>query len=273
MYAIPSYGRSHLISDLTLKMLLANKVPEQQIKVFVSTPIELLAYTKSIRSRGIDVDVVMAKSRNIIEKFNFIHNYFMPGTGVVFVEDDISALRIKTGENQLSEFIKLPELATASFTACTAANTALWGISSNANPFYMKEGTSVGFKFVVANLFGFISTKEKFLQISHECKSDYERTLLYYVKYGSIVRNDGICAITKNYKTPGGLQEMGTARKELEEKACRALVKRFPHLIEINEKKSKTSMYMELKMKTRKKNDGVDLMAMQKLMDTECKLE
>lgn len=267
IYAIPSYQRAHLIYDLSLKMLLANKIPENQIKVFVSSPQELLAYTKSIRSRGVDVDIILAKSTNVVEKFNFVHNYFTPGTRVVFVEDDISALRIKTGENTLSEYLRLAELAEASFQVCEKEGTCLWGISSNANPFYMKDGMSVGFKFVVANLFGFIATKEKFLEVSNICKSDYERTLLYYVKYGSIVRNDGICAITKNYKTAGGLQEMGGARKDLEEKACRALVKRFPHLIEINEKKSKISMYMELKLKTRKKADGMDLMAMQKIMD------
>lgn len=264
-FAIPSYKRSELIRGLTLKMLEENKVDLRDVDVFVSSKQEAAAYANVLGPANL---VYVKPLKGIVEKFNFIHNYYPVGEHVVFVEDDIAELKIKTSENRLEKFVHLKSMAEIAFIDCRDKGTALWGISSNANPFYMKAGTSVGFKFVVANLFGFISTRDKFLQISQECKSDYERTLLYFTKYRAVVRRDDVCAITKNYKTKGGLQEIGEERARLEALACDRLVERFPHLVSHNEKKNKTSMYRELKMTTiRTVNRSEDLITKQRLID------
>lgn len=263
VYAIPSYRREGLIQTHTLKMLHENGVATKDIFIFVSDIGEYKRYRSALGER---FDLINTDSRNIVQKFNSVHNYFPEGTRVVFIEDDISELKRKIGENKLGPFDSLESMAEYSFEKCAEVKTNLWGISSNANPFYMDDRVAVGFKFVVANLFGFISTKDKFLEVSQICKSDYERTLLYYVKYGCIVRNDGVCAITKNYKNEGGLQTLSD-RGQKEKESCEALVKRFPHLVEINEKKSKISKYMELKLKLAKKKQMTDLFALQRIMD------
>lgn len=262
-YAIPSFRRSEIIGTHTLKMLTEQGVPDSHILIFLSDDEDMAAYKSKLKG---SYALINTGAKNIVEKFNAIHRYFEPGSGVVFVEDDISELKEKTGENKLGLFKGLQAMAHQSFSRCLAEGTKLWGISSNANPFYMKPGLSHGFKFIVANLFGFISTRDRFLEISQICKSDYERTLLYYVKFGRVLRNDGLCAITKNYKTPGGLQGL-TDRAERERISCENIVRRFPHLIEINKKKSEISMYMELKLKTVRGPEQRDLMAMQKILD------
>ena len=262
-YAIPSHRRADTIGEKTIKMLLDNGVDPDDIQVFISPDDD---YEK-VRSF---CEVQVTPAKNVVEKFNYIHNYYPEHTPVVFVEDDIELLKAKgDGKNELLPFNDLPKLAEQMFELAYEERTKLWGISSNANPFYMKKSYSVGFKFVVANLFGFYSTRDPFLAISQQMKSDYERTLLYFVKYGSVCRHDGICAITKNYRNPGGLQEIKSSRARLEDEACRNLVRRFPHLIEINEKKSKTSMYRELKLKTQRRRGLYDWMAIQKQIDKE----
>lgn len=266
IYAIPSFRRANLIGTHSLAMLRENGIQDRDIAILVSGYDELADYGAALK--GFKGQLIPKQAPNLVTKFNAVHDHYEPGTRVVFVEDDITGLKVKTGENALSPFKDLRHLAEDSFDECISNRTKLWGISSNANPFYMKDGRSIGFKFVVANIFGFISTRDPFLRISQVCKSDYERTMLYYTRFGSIVRNDGVCAITKNYRTPGGLQDLED-RKGAEEVSCRNLVKRFPHLVEINEKKSKISKYMELKLKRQKIAGLVDLMALQRMIDRE----
>jgi hypothetical protein len=249
-----------MIQEKTLAMLANNGVKKSEIDIFLSDDLDRHDYADLKGYNLVDSGHIT----NIVDKFNAIHNYYEPGTQVVFVEDDIDRLAFVSGYNKLKEFRELPKLAQACFEQCEIAKTKLWGISSNANPFYMKLQMAVGFKFVVANLFGFVATSDQFLQVSQVCKNDYERTMLYFIKYGSVVRYDGVCAITKNYVNSGGLQSLAR-RADLERKSCEALVKRFPHLVEINEKKSAISQYMELKLK--KAQAGSDYMAYQRILD------
>lgn len=266
-FAIPSHRRSDTITGKTLWMLESQWVEKRDITIFLSDHTDMVYYN-AIQSRG--YSCVNTNTKNVVDKFNAIHRFYPVGSRVVFVEDDIESLKQKgDGKNELLDFTALKPTAMQLFDFCETKGTALWGISSNANPFYMKkDGLSYGFKFIVANLFGFISTSDKFLEISQQMKSDYERTLLYFVRYGGVFRADGICAITKNYKNVGGLQDLAQ-RGELEALACKNLVRRFPHLVQINEKKSLISKYMELKLKTQRKNVITDWMAIQKQIDKE----
>lgn len=267
-YAIPSYRRRALIETHTLALLLRNNVPMRNVSVFVSDEQDANEYRGLEEKYGLSV-IYKEPLPDIVAKFNFIHDWYRPGTRVVFVEDDIESLAMKTGPNELKPFTGLEELALGMFELCEFKRTKLWGISSNANPFYMKDGSSVGFKFIVANLFGFISTRDPFLRISHHCKSDYERTMLYFARYSCVARADFVCAITKNYKYAGGLQEEKELRYERELAACRYLVRRFPHLCDHNVKKSTTSMYPELRLKTIRNPGLTDWMTMQRSIDKE----
>jgi hypothetical protein len=251
---------------MTLKTLSENGIPPESVDVFLSSQEEVSSY------RHINTNLIYSRDLNgVVEKFNFIHNYYPPGTRVVVLEDDITELK-SLSNGKLVKFTALPKLADECFAECDRNKTKLWGVSSNANPFYMKDGISVGLKFIVANVFGFISTNDPFLEVSLEGKSDYERTCLYYTVFKNLVRADGICAITKNYKTPGGMQEDQDRRAEIESKACESLVKRFPHLVSHNIKKSSTSMYQEVRIKQSHKSlFGCDLLALQRNIDASLK--
>lgn len=252
--AIPSHRRRESLEQKTLKMLSENSVKNHQVYIFVSDERDFKNY-ESLSSKGYNV-VYDLDLGDIVKKLNYIHRYFPIGDKVILVEDDIEGLAIKSGKNSLDKFTGLKELSEKMFTNCEVVGTKIWGVSSNANPFYMKNDISDGLIFIVANIFGFISTKDPFLRVSHVCKSDYERTLLYFVKFGRVLRSNFVCAITKNYKNSGGLQEIKSNRARLERLACISLVKRFPHLVQINEKKSEKSMYMELKLRPLKNKKG-----------------
>lgn len=238
------------------------------VYIFVDE-IDFPQYEDLKKKLGVVVVNCKGLTPTVVEKFNYIHQYFPPGEHVVFVEDDIDELAIKTGENKLEKFTQLRMMSISMFKECEKNSTKLWGISSNANPFYMANKVSFGFKFIVANLFGFVSTKDPFLRISQQMKSDYERTMLYFAKFGGVCRVDSVCAITKNYRNAGGLQEIKDQRAYLEKQACEHLVKRFPHLVEINKQKSETSMYMELRLKRIPKGTISDWMYIQQHIDKE----
>lgn len=267
--AIPSYKRPQLIQELTLNCLAGGGIPDSSVDVFVSSQEEADVYRAALAGREITV-VYETPLNDLREKFNFIHLFYAPGTNVVVFEDDIKNLSYKAGENKLEPFTDFANTFAKAFKLCSQNNTKLWGISPYSNAFYMKPGASFGLKFIVANVFGFVSTNDPELLLRVSCKSDYERTLLNWAKFGALVRLDGLCAITKNYDNAGGLthdvDEDG--RKQQELASCRYLTKRFGHLISLNE--NKESRYPELKIRTIRKDDqGKDWRAIQQEMDRE----
>lgn len=237
--AIPTHKRSHLIESLTLNMLLDNRVHFGLIDLFVSSEEEAKSYGKT------KVNVVYQKPLNsLTEKFNFIHSYYPVGTNVVVIEDDISAVKSLAGHNKLETTTNLQEEFIRAFLQCQASGSKLWGISSNSNPFFMNAAPSVGYKFICANVYGFIMDNPPVL-CECETKTDYERTILYYKRYGGVVRLDYLCPITKNYKTEGGIGADG--RKEAEERSVALLASKYPEYCKRNEKKE--SMYPEITLR------------------------
>lgn len=264
--AIPSYRRRQLLIEKTLAYLQRTDVDMAKVHVFVSDVEDRIDYNAHLAELGVQV-VYPRESKNIVEKFNLIHDHFPAGTKVLVMEDDIDTLIRKTGKNSVAPFLELTKLMKAGFDHCAANGTALWGVAPHANPFYMKAEISSSFKFVVANAYGFISTGNAVLRITQHAKSDYERSILYFLEYGAIVRINHVGVVTKNYKNPGGLQHADYHHNRLghEQMACTYLTARYPHLVVRNE--GKPSMYPELKLRTIASGEGQDWKALQRLHD------
>lgn len=249
-FAIPTYKRPELIKQLTLSYLQKCSIPINQIDVFVSNHNESAVYIKS-GIAGLCDDIINTCTTNVRDKFNYIHSYYPSGTHVVVIEDDIECIKRLVGYNKLTEVTdELFFLCENAFALCVQSNTKLWGISSNSNPFFLKQTCGPCFKLIVANMYGFIAENPAILVTQHT-KTDYERTILYTRKYGSVVRLDYLCPVTKNYKNPGGMQTLNdTERSKMEIDAVRYLAMMYPELCKANtEKKSK---YAELVLITKR---------------------
>lgn len=240
--AIPTHRRADLFEQKTLAQLRASNVSLGQVMLFLSDDEDAEAYWRF----GLPMCVTGAAS--LTEKFNTIHNAYLPGSQVVVMEDDIELVEAVTpGKNGVRPLADLVGLIEAGFASLDGRG--IWGIAPHSNAFYMTGKVSRTLKLVVAHCFGFVATRNPALQVTQPSKTDYERTLRYFVEYGETVRLDWVGVKTKSYTQPGGLQSELTrdARTLAEQTACDYLVAHWPHLIEHN--RSKQSLFAELKFK------------------------
>lgn len=245
--AIPSHNRAGLIGNLTLAYLKRCGIEQGQIDIFVSSTDQVVEYGYA----GVLANAIIpARTDNVRDKFNFIHNYYPAGTEVIVIEDDIDSIQRLAGYNKLEEINNLTVHAAIAFDLCAKNNTKLWGISSNNNPFFLKEQAGFCFKMVVANMYGFIAEQPPILVTQHT-KTDYERTILYTLKYGGVVRLDYLCPMTRNYKNPGGMQDLSDAKRaDMEVQASNYLAQTYPTLCKLNTGKS--SKFAEVSLVTKK---------------------
>lgn len=251
--AIPSHNRANLIWATTLAYLQKCGIHCSLIDIFVSSQDQLFEYSNALPNYSWHA-IINANTDNVRDKFNYIHSYYEPGTEVVVIEDDIECINILAGEklNKTEPTFDFIEHASRGFELCRRHNTFLWGINSNSNHFFMKAQGVFCFKLCVANMYGFIAEKSPIL-ITQYTKTDYERTILYTQKYGGVIRLDYLCPITKNYKNPGGMQELSDdTRAEQERQASEYLANAYPDLCRLNT--SKKSKYSEISLITKKPN-------------------
>jgi hypothetical protein len=210
------------------------------VDVFISDENDLAAYSH------IKCNKIITGSHNVVEKFNYIHYHYPVGEKVVVIEDDIEELVFGYGENVKTRFTDLHTLIEKAFSHIPFGG--IWGVVPHHNAFFMKNRVTDDFKLVVAHLFGFVSTQDKRLAVTQIGKSDYERTILYYIMYGRTVRMDMVGVKTNSYNAQGGMQsdmnEMARFVKERE--SVNYLTEKYPHLCKKNSKKSQTSKFDEL---------------------------
>lgn len=235
--AIPTHHRSDSILNNSVNFALNEiKAKPESIYIFVSDAGQIPAYKKALKSLG--VQIVNAETKNVRDKFNFIHSYFQDRREVLVIEDDVKGF---VGLDQESA----KSVVESGFKIMREQKKSLWGVYPSSNKFYMKKMVRSGFNYIVANIYGFVADGDSRLLVQEHSKTDYERSILYYVHKGGSVRLDYVAAKTNNYTNKGGMQLLKD-RASLESKACINLIRRFPQFVGI--KKGTKSIYMEIKL-------------------------
>jgi len=234
--AIPSHHRSDTIGKQSLSFALAElKTPASDVYVFVSDADQMPGYQNAIGKTG--VNIINANTTNVRDKFNFIHSYFTGGEDVLVIEDDVK------GFVTISD--KSPkDIVAEGFTQMHKHNKCLWGVYPSSNKFFMKKIIRNGFSFIVANIYGFKADGDARTLIKEHSKTDYERSILFFIYKQGSVRLDYVAANTNNYTNKGGMQLLNN-RASLEKTACENLMRRFPKLVAV--KKNTKSKYAEIK--------------------------
>lgn len=266
--AIPSYKRSALIKKRTLAYLSSCGVDSNCVYIFVSNQQEEEEYAY-LKKDGYKV-VYHKELNNLKEKHNFILDYFQSGERLVVMEDDIKML-MRKNEKKVVQFFDFNSLCEIAWQECDKVGAKLWGLYPMANGMFMKESVSTDLKCITGYVFGIEITKDPFLKCNTENKHDYERSILHYIKHGSIVRINYVAQLSDSFTTAGGLQAQHNTieRCDNEIKGNNYLLKRFPHLIRAHHRVNKVfSRPTELIMKfSISKQGNLDLLAYQKIHD------
>jgi hypothetical protein len=198
--AIPTHRRFELFQNNILSYLDKCGVARDRLYLIMSDKEDADKY------KAIDgVNVIFEKPlKDLKEKHNFIVDYFNHGEEIVCMEDDVECLTKLSKTKRADPFYKFDDMCKIGFKECRKHRTKLWGISPTCNDFYMSNRVGACFKFIASYCFGMINDRNTKATISH--KHDYERTILNFIKFGSVIRLDMIGQKSHSFKNKGGLQ-------------------------------------------------------------------
>ena len=230
--AIPTHRRSDTINKLTLSLL--TEFDKKDIHLFISDEADMSKYMEVCP----DYNLVLCGTDNATDKFNYIQNYFDVGVFVIVIEDDIKQIQSLMTKN-------LQKLFSFIVNYCNNKKINSFGVYPSSNKFFMSKTIDIGATYIVANLFGFRSTKDHRVLCQLKTKTDYERSVKYYKYMGNIARFNFISCLTNNYKNQGGMQDIAD-RASLERQASLMLCKLYPDIFSINA--NRKSQYTEIQM-------------------------
>ncbi len=165
---IPSYNRSKLIKEKTLKWLLNNKLNDNN-NVYIFTP-QIEEYKNSIKNINniyfVKCEIGLNNARNDIMK------YFDLGTKLLILDDDIDTIINLNHKDNLikSEIIK-------TFEIMEKQNIKLGSINPTSNIYFSDKQIKTGYYFCIG-AFYFLINDKYYLDIEDELE-DYSRSIIY----------------------------------------------------------------------------------------------
>jgi hypothetical protein len=232
------------------------KIPSERITVFVADAEQEKLYRETLKPGTYGKLVVGVPGMGAIR--NFITKFYSVGTKIVNIDDDIKGF-LEYDETRPRKEKPLGSLLTMihrGFQECQKAGARLWGVYPVANGFFMKPKVSTNLRYIIGSVWGCINPGIKVVNITLDDKEDYQRSILYYIADGAVVRLNMVAPVSSYYKEPGGMQEERT--KERVESSARWLVKTYPEYATLNPNKKSGYMEVKLKDKTDKTVNGQD---------------
>lgn len=211
--AIPSYNRSKTIASKTLAFLASVSYPADRISIFVANEEEALLYYRAVPRALYGKLIVGVKG--IMEQRNFITEYYPEDSIYIGMDDDIKKI------DCLLEFRVLIENAVK---LLDTRKGGLWGVFPNDDKRRYADETTTHLTFIIGSFF--VCRNHKYIRCSYGEKEDYERSILYFKKYGEVYRYRGAGVVTTYQKGEGGLQEEGRVARM--EQGVQNLLKLYP---------------------------------------------
>jgi hypothetical protein len=242
--AIPSYQRVEIFKTKTLSYLKKTNIDLNNVYLFVANDKEKIAYSV------LGIKNIVVGIEGICKQRNFIRNYFQEGECIFSLDDDIKGIYKATSVKNLELVTDLHNLIVKGFELCKKVNTKLWGVSAVKNGLFMYgKKISTDLRYIVGACFGQIIDHDKRLNQTIDDKGDYERSILYFIKYGSVIRFNDVAIETYYYKTQGGMQI--TRTKERVKASGLYLLNKYPEYCIVNNNK-KNKEFFEIKLKYKK---------------------
>jgi hypothetical protein len=233
--AIPSYKRSAICNAKTLKTLNGLGVSKEKINVFVVEE-ELDEYKSQLNPYFYNEIIVGEKG--LVQQREFIEHYYAEGTNLIMIDDDLMDLDLS-----LTEYKSADDFFCDAFSECLKQSSFIWGIYPVYNKFFREKRFTLTNKlnYIVGCLYGIIVRRlpELKLELTVEgSKEDVERSILYWLKDGKVLRYNKIAAKTKYYGTDGG--GLGKLKDRIETMMCEAIKinKKYPDITRIKIRKN-----------------------------------
>jgi len=234
--AIPSYDRPEILKEKTLKMVLIRNIKPEKIFIFVANDKEKEIYEKSLDNNTYKKIIVGEKG--ISYQRNFIINYFKEGEHIVFIDDDITNIKIKKNK-KIIDLIDLNSFFINSFNKLLKENKYLWATKNMYNPFYqnlMKEETEIGLAPFSGDLMGIINRKEMKIKYTLDKgeAEQYELLFMYNKRDGGILRFNNVMVISRKLTKGGKVSERGGVENRKKDilPNLKNLEKHYPEFIE-----------------------------------------
>ena len=239
--AIRSYRRADTIKNKTLRILKDDKIPKDNIYIFVGSD-EIDTYKKSV---GPGYHILDGGSEGTNACNKKIINYFPKNQYIIQTDDDINfILKLKQmgGTSKSSkkrkiingriepmglESYSLKKIIKEGKQLMDEYKYNLWGMYPVPNYYFMKGDTTTNLKFCIGRVFGFNNTKD--VICGDDCRDDYERSILYYDRDGGIIRFNKYVCDADTYIGKGGLAESRTIDKM--QKSCDYLLNKYPQYV------------------------------------------
>jgi len=229
--AIPTFGRSEIITQKTLETLRNGGVPPRCIYIFVANRDEYQEYKNAVSNTLYGKIVVGVKG--ITEQRKYIVKYFAEGTRVFSIDDDVEKfLRLSRDGQKLIDFKQgeLDKFIQKAFASIEANNLYIWGIYPMRYAYYMKHNVTMDLRLILGTAYGFICRHDRDLIPTVSEKEDYETTIMYYLKDGGVMRFNDICLKTI-YHSPGGLGKLTEERLLSNKISAEKIQQKYPDLV------------------------------------------
>jgi len=251
---IPSYKRPEGCRDKTLAVLHHYKIPKDQIFVVVADKEQQAAYEAVLDPKT--YGKILVGVPGLAQVRNWIFDHFPKGAPLVCCDDDIRSFIEYTPSTKRHEqpLRSLKEIIKRGFSECKKADCRFWGVYPSANGFFMKPSVSTDLKFIIGSFWGCFNPGSE-VKLDRSEKEDYERTIKFFIKDGSVVRLNFVSPKTAYYKEPGGMQTRN--RLKHQHVAVKALLKKYPQFVKSNP--TRKSGFPEIRLAdrriTKKKRD------------------
>jgi hypothetical protein len=237
---IPSYKRSQICNEKTLKTLKKMNIPSSKIYVYLANKEEEDEYEKILDKKFYNKLVVGIKG--LVPQRQFIMEQWPEGKHIVFFDDDVASIDLSMSKifkgKSLDFFFKY------AFKECKKMKSFMWGVYPVFNPFFRKarDEMSTCLNYIVGAFYGIINRPNlKSIQLTltkeNGQKEDVERTIKYFIEDGIVLRFNKIGFETKYYGKSGGLGTFEARLKPMLE-ASKLLKKTYPEYGEISTKKN-----------------------------------
>ena len=223
---IPTYNRYASISSKTLAYLKSAGFPSDKITLFVSDIEQEKLYSGTVPRElygTIEVGV-----KGLREQRNFITQFYPEDTILISMDDDIKSIELPTLSFQGLVQMALERLRTAGGT-----KGGLFGVLPNDDARRYSDKTTTHLTHILGAFY--ICRNHKDILITHSEKEDYERSILYFQRYGEVYRYRGGGVQTTYQKGDGGLN-IGDRRIRQEE-GVKNILQRYPGYVKRMDKK------------------------------------
>ena len=214
---IPSYQRPHLIQTKTLRYLRVQGYPPEQILIFVASEDEKRLYETGVPPH-LYGEIIVGRL-GLKEQRNFISDYLEEDEIYISFDDDVESLKLIPNYT-------FYDLIRDACNVIGARQTGLVGVLPNDDARRFKDSVSTHLAHILGSFF--IARNHRDIRITRTAKEDYERTILYWLRYGHVYRSRRGGVQTKYLRGVGGIPAENRREREIE--GVRYLAETYPTL-------------------------------------------